>query len=72
MGGLSVGWGVFNVAQGIVGHHVLQTPRVRAGVTQPWWNFGFLVWGATMPVCGLLLARSGNRDSRRQAAPLEH
>ncbi len=71
-GGLSVGWGTFNVVEGVVNHHILQIHHVRAGPNQPWWDLGFLVWGGVMLVGGLLLARAGKRDSGWQAAPLEH
>jgi uncharacterized membrane protein len=72
VGGLLVGWGTFNVAEGIVNHHILQIHHVRAGPNQPWWDLGFLVWGAIMLVGGLLLTRAGNRDSGRQTASDEH
>ncbi len=72
VGGLLVGWGTFNVAEGIVNHHILQIHHVRAGPNQPWWDLGFLVWGAIMLVGGLLLTGAGNRDSGRQTASDEH
>ena len=68
-GGLLVGWGAFNVVEGIVDHHILQIHHVRAGPNQLWWDLGFLTWGAIMLVGGLLLMRVGTRDSRRQTAP---
>ena len=71
-GGLSVGWGTFNVVEGIVNHHILQIHHVRAGPKQPWWDLGFLVWGGVMLVGGLFLMRAGNRDSGRQTASADH
>ena len=71
-GGLSVGWGAFNVVEGIVNHHILQIHHVRAGPNQPWWDLGFLVWGAIMLAGGFLLMRAGNRDSGRQTASATH
>jgi uncharacterized membrane protein len=67
-----VGWGAFNVVEGIVDHHILQIHHVHAGPNQPWWDLGFLIWGAIMLVGGLLLTRAGNRDSRRQTASAEY
>ena len=69
VGGLLVGWGAFNVVEGIVDHHILQTHHVRSGPNQLWWDLAFLTWGAVMVVGGLLLMRAGDRDSRRQSAP---
>jgi uncharacterized membrane protein len=36
VGGLSVGWGAFDVVEGMVDHHILQIHHVRAGPNQPW------------------------------------
>lgn len=70
VGGLLVGWGAFNVVEGIVDHHILQIHHVRSGPNQLWWDLGFLTWGAIMLVGGLLLMRAGDRDIRRQTAPV--
>lgn len=59
-------------ARSIVNHHILQIHHVRAGPNQPWWDLGFLVWGAIMLAGGYLLMRAGNRDSGRQTANATH
>lgn len=42
-GGLLAGWGLFNILEGIMDHHILKLHNVRE-ITEnvPAWNFGFL------------------------------
>ncbi len=54
------GWGVFNIVEGVVNHHLLGIHHVRSGVYQTWWDIGFLVVGALLVVGGWLLLRTGN------------
>ena len=68
VGGLLTGWGAFNLVEGTVDHHILGIHHVRSGPGQPWWDLGFLVWGAIMLVEGLLLMRAGERETGREAA----
>ncbi|WP_193608145.1 DUF2243 domain-containing protein [Nocardioides lijunqiniae] len=56
------GWGVFNLVEGIVDHHLLGVHHVRDDVGAPLsWDLGFLALGATLVVVGLLLHRRGRR-----------
>lgn len=54
-GTLLVGWGLFNLAEGVIDHailgvhHVNETGRPE---TWLWWDIGFLVWGAVMTLGG--------------------
>jgi len=68
VGGLLVGWGVFNLVEGLVDHALLGIHHVNetvSAVQRPWWDFAFLAWGALMLQGGRLLARRGDR--RRKA-----
>ena len=60
LGGLLfVGWGIFNLVEGVVDHHVLTVHHVRDDVTDPlWWDVGFLAFGAVLVAGGLALRRS--------------
>jgi uncharacterized membrane protein len=58
-GWILVGWGVFNLVEGIVDHHILGIHHVRSGEYQTWWDIGFLVLGALLVLGGWLLQRSG-------------
>lgn len=66
VGGLLVGWGTFNVVEGIVDHHILGLHHVRSGPGQVWWDLGFLAWGAVVLVVGLALMRAGDRQTEQE------
>ena len=63
VGGLLAGWGTFNVVEGIVDHHLLRIHHVRPGPNELAYDLGFLAWGASMLAAGLLLMRSGDRET---------
>jgi len=58
-GWILVGWGLFNLVEGILDHHVLGIHHVRTGPDQLWWDLGFLALGALLVIGGWLLQRSG-------------
>jgi uncharacterized membrane protein len=66
VGWILVGWGSFNLVEGVVDHHVLGLHHVRegAGVDETAWDLGFLAFGALLVVTGVLLERSAERDRR--------
>jgi uncharacterized membrane protein len=55
-GWLLVGWGVFNLVEGVVDHHLLGIHHVRDDLGGPLaWDVGFLVFGALLVAVGLAL-----------------
>jgi uncharacterized membrane protein len=58
-GWILVGWGVFNLVEGILDHHILSIHHVHNGPGQIWWDLGFLALGAVFVVLGLLVQRGG-------------
>jgi uncharacterized membrane protein len=58
-----LGWGMFNVVEGVIDHHILSIHHVRSGEFQTPWDIGFLVFGALLVIIGWLV--------RRGAAPLD-
>lgn len=56
-GGLLIGWGGFNLVEGLVDHHLLGLHHVRPGPDALLWDLGFLAWGLAMLVGGLVLIR---------------
>jgi uncharacterized membrane protein len=59
LGWMLVGWGLFNVVEGIVNHQILTIHHVREGVGhQAAYDLGFLAFGALLVIGGWLLARS--------------
>jgi uncharacterized membrane protein len=52
------GWGLFNVVEGVVDHHILGLHHVRVGAPdQLAYDIGFLIFGAILIGVGQLLAR---------------
>ena len=58
-GWILAGWGVFNLVEGIVDHHLLGIHHVISGEYQTIADILFLVFGALLIVGGWLLQRSG-------------
>ena len=58
-GWMLVGWGLFNLFEGVLNHHVLGIHHVYAGDGQVWWDIGFLALGAVLVAGGYLLQRGG-------------
>jgi uncharacterized membrane protein len=64
-GWILVGWGAFNLVEGIVDHHILGIHHVRDDVPDSLpWDLGFLGLGALLVAAGLLAARAGRRRGR--------
>jgi uncharacterized membrane protein len=71
IGTMLMGFGLFNLAEGIVDHHLLGLHHVNETVSREqwiYWDIGFLIWGAAMLVGGWLLWRSGRRDTANAPA----
>jgi uncharacterized membrane protein len=64
-GALLMGWGIFNVVEGLINHQLLGIHHVNETVAPEqrlYWDLGFLLWGALMLAGGwALAARRHNR-----------
>ena len=58
LGLLFVGWGAFNLVEGIIDHHLLGIHHVRMGTNQLAWDIAFLMLGALLIGIGWLIARA--------------
>ncbi len=66
LGWMLVGWGVFDLVEGVIDHHLLQIHRVRSDAANPLaWDIGFLVFGVLLIAGGWMLQRL---DDQRHAA----
>lgn len=63
LGSMLTGWGLFNVVEGLVDHHLLGLHHVRPGGQQLAWDVGFLVFGALLIAVGLLAMRTPSGPS---------
>jgi uncharacterized membrane protein len=64
LGLVLLGWGAFNLVEGLIDHELLGLHHVNETVPRSqwiWWDLGFLGWGALMLLAGWALARSGVR-----------
>jgi len=61
LGTMLIGWGGFNLVEGLVDHQLLGIHHVRDDLGGPLsWDLGFLAFGALLVVAGWALLRSGD------------
>ena len=66
LGWMLVGWGAFNLVEGVVDHQLLGIHHVRDDLGGPLsWDLAFLALGVLLVIAGWVLARSD--DQRRSA-----
>jgi uncharacterized membrane protein len=59
-GGLLAGWGIFNLVEGIINHHILELHNVREISSDKYlWNYGFLIFSIILLIIGRQLIRKG-------------
>jgi uncharacterized membrane protein len=65
-----MGFGIFNLLEGIVDHHLPGIHHVKETVPpEQWvfWDVDFLIWGGLMLMGGWLLWRTGRRETAMTA-----
>jgi uncharacterized membrane protein len=62
VGPMVMGWGLFNVVEGLVAHHLLGLHHVRPGPGQLGWDLAFLALGLALTATGYMVARSVTTD----------
>ena len=72
VGALAIGWGLFNLVEGIVDHHLLGIHHVRSGPDQLAWDLAFLAFGAVLVAGGIVLGRSPSSPRTGAAAHRDH
>ena len=64
LGSLFVGWGLFNVIEGIIDHQLLGIHHVNEYTDNKFiWDLAFLAFGLVLLVGGWALIQSGRRES---------
>jgi uncharacterized membrane protein len=69
VGGLLLGWGLFNVVEGVIDHQILGVHHVRDDLPtseQLPWDLGFLAFGVSLLLSGWWLLRSSRKSSLPQ------
>ncbi|RAK59846.1 DUF2243 domain-containing protein [Phenylobacterium hankyongense] len=57
VGGLLLGWGLFNLVEGLIDHQLLGVHHVVERLGPSVWDYAFLAWGGAMIITGWLLVR---------------
>ena len=66
VGLLMIGWGAFDLVEGLVDHHLLTIHHVRDDLGGPLgWDLAFLAFGALLVLVGAALVRSGRLPAGR-------
>jgi uncharacterized membrane protein len=66
VGTMLMGFGAFNVVEGLVNHHLLGIHQVNELVDERYriyWDIGFILWGAAMLFIGWVLLKQGQRET---------
>jgi uncharacterized membrane protein len=61
-----MGFGLFNLVEGLIDHQLLGIHHVNETVPQAqwiYWDIGFLVWGALMLLVGWRLMQAGRQET---------
>ncbi|WP_083195758.1 DUF2243 domain-containing protein [Flavobacterium piscis] len=61
-GGILAGWGIFNLAEGIINHQILEIHNVKEiTANKELWNYGFLLFGILLLLFGWISMRNSFR-----------
>lgn len=68
-GGLALGWGLFNLVEGVIDHHLLHVHHVTETENHLIWDLAFLASGAVLIGIGWLLIKAGEADRTVRGDP---
>jgi uncharacterized membrane protein len=66
IGTLLAGWGLFNLVEGLVDHHLLGIHHVREGPNESIYDLAFLALGAILVAIGTIVYRRATRPETRR------
>ena len=73
MGALLLGWGLFNVVEGIIDHQLLELHHVQEYTPNKLpWDLAFLGFGVLLLLSGWLLIKAGRHDTASRSVAAEH
>lgn len=64
IGMMLIGWGIFNLVEGIIDHHLLGIHHVRGYGPDMLWDIGFLVSGVVLIALGVAITRAVGSPAR--------
>jgi uncharacterized membrane protein len=69
VGALALGWGLFNLIEGVIDHQILGVHHVHPGAGQLGWDLAFLAFGALLVIVGGAFIHAGRDDASPPGAP---
>jgi uncharacterized membrane protein len=66
-GSMLAGWGVFNLVEGLIDHHILHVHHVVERMGPSAWDYAFLASGVVFITAGWLIVRSDHSDHARRS-----
>lgn len=64
VGGLSLGWGLFNLIEGVIDHHILHIHHITETEDHLIWDIAFLASGVLLIGIGWAFIRAGSGDKQ--------
>jgi uncharacterized membrane protein len=69
VGSMLAGWGLFNLVEGIIDHHVIHLHHVIESAGHLPWDLAFLAFGALLLAAGFTLVWNDRQDARPRRTP---
>jgi uncharacterized membrane protein len=69
IGSMILGWGLFNLVEGMIDHHVLHVHHVVESLGVSKWDYAFLASGVVMILLGMVIIRRSERSSGSANSP---
>lgn len=69
VGGLALGWGLFNLVEGVIDHHILHIHHVTETENHLIWDLAFLGSGVVLIAVGLAVINAARHDSTPRGYP---
>jgi uncharacterized membrane protein len=70
VGSAALGWGLFNVVEGLIDHQLIGIHHVHPGEGELAWDLAFLAFGAVQIALGVALTHAGRGDATPRGAHL--
>lgn len=68
VGGLALGWGLFNLVEGVIDHHILHIHHVTETENHLIWDLAFLGSGVLLIGIGWAFIKAGSGDTKTRGA----
>lgn len=69
VGGLAVGWGLFNLVEGVIDHHILHIHHVTETENHLIWDLAFLGSGVVLIAVGLAVINAARHETTPRGHP---